>query len=349
LLKPIRKDRNTDFDFPISAIVPNYNHAQIVERAIRALAEQTLPPQEIVVVDDGSTDNSLAVLNALSREIPALRVVRHDTNRGAIAALNTGMFEAQGEWIYLGSADDFVEPDFFERAWSVLRATGGARMLASGCRIVDPSGAEIALRPPVLPSFRPWFFSPADTARLLRRIDNFLPTSGCLFRRDEAGYINGMKKNLESFADGYMLRVLALTHGFCYMPGIAANWTFDEGGYSVRTAGDSAAALRVMTLAKAEMQQELVVPDFYPRLFERRWRFANTRRALELKDVDRHALAPLAAPSAMDRFVWRMVASLPGRHGVFAAVIWLTLRFRPQSFRFLVSSFLYRRIRRGEA
>ena len=104
----------------LSVVLPNYNHADKLPRAIHALLRQELTPDEIVVVDDASADDSVAVIQSLQREHPSIKLIRHETNRGAPAALNTGLNAAQGEYVYFGAADDFVLAGFFRRAYSAV-------------------------------------------------------------------------------------------------------------------------------------------------------------------------------------------------------------------------------------
>ena len=93
---------------PLSVVIPNFNHGAVVGQAIRAIAEQIPAAGEIIVVDDGSTDNSAEVLERLAQEIPKLRVLRLEENRGAIFALNHGLKNARGNYINFGAADDLV-------------------------------------------------------------------------------------------------------------------------------------------------------------------------------------------------------------------------------------------------
>ena len=65
----------------LSAVIPNFNHGSVIGEAIRAIAEQEPAADEIIVVDDGSTDNSIEILQRLCREFPRLRVIRLEENR----------------------------------------------------------------------------------------------------------------------------------------------------------------------------------------------------------------------------------------------------------------------------
>ena len=79
----------------VSVLIPNYNYAKYVGAAIRSVQAQTLPAFEIIVIDNGSTDNSLEVLRAFGDTI---RLVSQE-NRGQGGARNRGLQEARGEFI----------------------------------------------------------------------------------------------------------------------------------------------------------------------------------------------------------------------------------------------------------
>jgi succinoglycan biosynthesis protein ExoO len=106
-----------------SVIIPAYNVSGIIRRAIRSAAAQTLPPLEILVIDDCSTDNTVEVVKALGQEIPSLRFLSTPANGGPSAARNVGLREAKGDWIGLLDADDAWEPVRLQRLLEVASAT----------------------------------------------------------------------------------------------------------------------------------------------------------------------------------------------------------------------------------
>lgn len=91
----------------ITLLIPAYNEEAVIETMIRTLSAQAQLPEdyEILVVDDGSTDATPRLLDALRGEYPALRVVRHARNQGLGAALSTGFREARGRVIVTMDAD----------------------------------------------------------------------------------------------------------------------------------------------------------------------------------------------------------------------------------------------------
>lgn len=96
----------------ISAIVPIYNGARYIEATLRSLTGQTLPPNEIIVVDDGSVDDSVRLIEAFSSPIPI--VVISQTNAGQSAARNAGAAKASGDLLAFVDQDDSWYPGHLE-------------------------------------------------------------------------------------------------------------------------------------------------------------------------------------------------------------------------------------------
>jgi glycosyltransferase involved in cell wall biosynthesis len=90
-----------------SVIIPVYNSAKTLPRALESVLDQTWPAHEIIVVDDGSTDNSLQVANDFASKV---RVI-HQSNAGVSAARNRGADSATGDWLAFLDADDWYYPD----------------------------------------------------------------------------------------------------------------------------------------------------------------------------------------------------------------------------------------------
>lgn len=97
--------------FSCSVIIPVYNKERTVSRAIDSVLAQSCPANEIVVINDGSSDGTTDVLERYT-ELANVRILNLETNKGVSIARNAGIAMAQSEWIALLDADDFWERDF---------------------------------------------------------------------------------------------------------------------------------------------------------------------------------------------------------------------------------------------
>jgi glycosyltransferase involved in cell wall biosynthesis len=325
----------------ISVILPNYNHGHLIRRALTALAKQN--PDEIIVVDDGSTDGSLAILQDFARDVP-IAILPNASNQGAVPALARGLAAASGRYIYFAAADDYVMPGFFPRALDLLRRHPAAGLFCGEAQLVDGiTGRPVGMRPPVRPLRRAGFVDPAGTRALLARIDNWILTGSAVFRR-EAVIAHGLDVRLGSFADGYLARKVALTQGFCFAPEVVATWCVYRDSVSRRTALEVAKAREMLDVLPQRIAADPVFPAWYAEAFARRWRFAAARLALEEHPVDHELLAAMGAPSRLDRVVIRRLRSVAGdRLARLATLAWLWLRLRPTSLVGLAGTALARR------
>lgn len=100
----------------ISLIIPIYNAERYLAECLGSLARQTFRDFEVIAVNDGSTDGSLALLRRMERQYSFLRVIDQE-NGGVSAARNNGMAAARGEYLGFVDADDYVAPQYLERLY----------------------------------------------------------------------------------------------------------------------------------------------------------------------------------------------------------------------------------------
>lgn len=102
----------------LSVIMPVYNSEEYLETAVNSVLSQTFSDLELICVDDCSGDNSLEILNRISERDSRLKVISLEKNGGAGNARNTGMREAAAEYITFVDADDFIDPELYEKAYA---------------------------------------------------------------------------------------------------------------------------------------------------------------------------------------------------------------------------------------
>jgi len=126
----------------VSVIIPNYNYGRFLSETIESVLAQTYPCREIIVVDDGSTDNSLEVLARYEKD--GVKVIRQK-NFGVGAARNAGAKASSGDLIAFLDADDFWLPQKIEKQIERLLADEEFGLVTCGMREFDASGETIKI------------------------------------------------------------------------------------------------------------------------------------------------------------------------------------------------------------
>ncbi len=128
----------------ISVVIPLYNKEKEIAATLRSVLAQTVPPAEIIVVDDGSTDGSVPA--ALSVDSPLVRMISQP-NSGVAAARNRGAREAAGNYVAFLDADDTWEPGFIGAITGSIERYPGCGIYATGFNIVRNGKSRPALSP----------------------------------------------------------------------------------------------------------------------------------------------------------------------------------------------------------
>lgn len=124
----------------ITVIVPVYNVAEYLPRCIDSIMKQTYAQLEIILVDDGATDNSGQICDQFALRDKRIKVI-HKANGGLSDARNTGISVAKGEYIGFVDADDFIEYSMYEQLYSAIK-TANAQIAVCG-RWVENNGVAI--------------------------------------------------------------------------------------------------------------------------------------------------------------------------------------------------------------
>ncbi len=122
----------------VSIVVPVYNNEAYVAHCIQSLTEQTYPELEILVIDDGSTDGSLRIVEQLAARDSRIRVF-HQENSGVAAARNRGIEMATGSYLTFVDGDDYVSPEYISQFLDCA-GENGADLVICGISFVEESG-----------------------------------------------------------------------------------------------------------------------------------------------------------------------------------------------------------------
>ncbi|WP_299680961.1 glycosyltransferase [uncultured Roseobacter sp.] len=158
----------------VSIVIPAYNHADYLAGAVESVLAQDFTATQLIIVDDGSTDNTPEVLAELQTTYGTERVyVIHQENAGQAKALEVGWATASGSILGYLSADDGLDPTAVSHSVQILETNPKAVAVYCNFRLIDPAGRTI--RTIVAPDF--------DIRKLIGDVQ-CLPGPGAFFRRD---------------------------------------------------------------------------------------------------------------------------------------------------------------------
>ena len=190
-----------------SVLIPLYNKEREIESTIRSVLAQRYPPQEIVVVDDGSTDRSAEVVRSIAS--PLVRLIAQP-NAGECAARNRAIREARSEWVALLDADDRWHPGFLEEIAALIAEYPDCGVYCTGFNIVSAEGSHPARgldrRGVVADYFR-------DSAHRYITTSSSVAMPRRVF--DEVG---GFPEGMKIGGDLYQWITLARRYRVCYSP-----------------------------------------------------------------------------------------------------------------------------------
>lgn len=106
----------------VSIIIPVYNREKYIEECIRSIQAQSYKNYEIILIDDGSTDNTLSICRALAQEEPAIRILESG-HLGVSAARNIGLEAVKGDFVFFLDSDDIIHPKLLETLVDALKGT----------------------------------------------------------------------------------------------------------------------------------------------------------------------------------------------------------------------------------
>ena len=331
----------------LSVVLPNYNHSKLIGRALQALTTQERPPDEIIVVDDASTDDSVRVIEGFAAKATAITLLRNTHNLGVIPTLERGLRATQGTYVYFAAADDFVLPGFFETALRRLDANPDLALFCGETVLVEGhNDRPFAMRPAVWPRISAGRVDPTGVERLLKTTDNWISTGSSVFRRECVLWAGGFDDALGPFADGILGRKLALKFGFFFEPRPVAAWAIFSDSQSRRTALDLDKTRHFLDAVPRWIAADKVFPAWYADAFRNRSRFSACRLVLQQRPLDREFILVIGAGSTAELAAIEKMLALPDRLARMAILALLWFRLRPTSLTALLRTMLALRITR---
>ena len=224
----------------LSVIMPTYNGSAYLAAALETVAAQAGDDVQVVAVDDGSTDGTLAMLRSCSRRLP-ITLIERPHGSGWVANTNIGLRSATGRWVCFLHQDDLWGPRRLEtlRAWTA-RFPGAAAILHAA-RFVDEAGRRLGTWRCPLPAGR---LLPGDAVVERLLVQNFVPIPAPIVLRDAVLAVGGLDEDLWYTADWDLWLKLAVVGPFVAHPEPLASFRVHTMSQTSERTADQAAMRR---------------------------------------------------------------------------------------------------------
>ncbi len=220
----------------ISVTLPNYNHATFLAQCIDGVQSQTYSDWELLITDDGSTDDSRQIIESYAARDPRIKPIFFPENRGAMAAFAASIGRATGQLLFGNAADDYISnPQFFEFAIAALeRFPQVAGVFACAAVVDGRDGKELwqmgsyhPAEPPAVDynagvkedraPFPMQFIPPQEAmaAFLTNRV--FIPGAAAIWKRELVADLGGYDEKLGPQSDYFLNHALAALHGVVFV------------------------------------------------------------------------------------------------------------------------------------
>lgn len=188
----------------VAVVIPAYNAEPFIRRAVDSVLGQTVPPERLIVIDDGSRDNTRAILESYGDRLELLT----QQNQGPSVARNRALKMIDSDFVAFVDADDAWEPNKIERQLEAFRANPDAVLCYTGIRVIDPSGAE-KINPPITED---------ALYRTMRFTSPGIPPSCMMFRTQAYRDIGGFNAALRGIDDWDFVARMSRRGPFCCVP-----------------------------------------------------------------------------------------------------------------------------------
>lgn len=212
-----------------SAILTNYNHGHYLQERLTSILSQIPANAELVFVDDGSTDDSVAIAENFAKSNSRLRIYCNGRNLGIIPSLNIGLHKARGTYVACMAADDIALPGFIEKTLNLLQKYPEIPICCSDCGLKfegfgdkDPDHIYSTV---LLATKAPFeVFSAEEVISIFRTTSFWIPGHSSIVKKEAMLELGGFDQRLGPMTDWFVWHAIALTHGIVYIPETLSVW-----------------------------------------------------------------------------------------------------------------------------
>lgn len=210
----------------VAILLSNYNGYPYLYTSLEGICNQLRKAEEIIIIDDGSTDRSLEIIDKYAQSYPNIKLLINEKNKGLIYSINKALNECKSDYIVWAASDDYLTPYFLERSLETLKKYPNAGVCFSQFAVfIDGTTQKrIYSKKDMGNAFdlgeQPHFLTPKMFFKRLQESYLWMSGNTVLVRRDALLEIGGFLPSLRWHADWFSFFVVAMRYGICVVPDI---------------------------------------------------------------------------------------------------------------------------------
>ena len=216
----------------ISIIIPNFNDSKLLSFSVKMFKSNMTENDEILIIDDGSTDNSISIINSLQKKYSNIKLICHKTNKGVPEALNTGLKHSSCDLVYFGSNNDFILKKFFFNAKKIFSKIKNCNLFCSDFFCRNEKNNQIFLnRYPFQKNN--YFYTKNEVLKTFNKVKNLsLSTCSSVYRTKALKNFSFFKPKIKMHCDWFLIQCFALKYGLYYSSYPFSVFNVNEVSYS---------------------------------------------------------------------------------------------------------------------
>jgi len=199
----------------VCVVIPNYNDSEVLSRSVFSVLNQSIGADEIIIVDDCSTDKSLELAEKIQLENPIIKIIKNSKNIGVMGTLNIGLSQTSADYVIFLSANDYMLEGLLEEVKKTLSIK---RVGVWSALILKEKNLKRRLYPSPIVLKKAGYLSPLECKLKLKSIGSWFTGTTMFFEVESLREIGGFNTEFEGLGDMYAAMIISVKRGSFFYP-----------------------------------------------------------------------------------------------------------------------------------
>lgn len=222
----------------LSIIVPCYNYARYLRTSVDSILNQDYPHYELILIDDGSSDETWKIMQEYDAEYPQVRAFKNETNQGIFKVNEQGWEVAKGNYLHFFSADDYYHPSCLSKVMKMFKENPELGLVCTDMGYFKDGEEKITFKKLLDACESPALFSKDEIVEVMKKYRFQIPGLTCVVKQETLKKHQHLDPYLENISDWFCFNKIALLEGVGYIPETLISMRLHEETYTSRVKRD---------------------------------------------------------------------------------------------------------------